>query len=98
VIAEPDKPPLALTFDNGMASVLANTLPVLRHHEPCAASLSAASAVGWPEGTSIKEDSNAGKGLRRSLLVGTFDLGKPYPSAKPDTSAQRRQTRRGRAK
>jgi peptidoglycan/xylan/chitin deacetylase (PgdA/CDA1 family) len=32
VIAEPDKPQLALTFDDGMASVLANALPVLRHH------------------------------------------------------------------
>jgi peptidoglycan/xylan/chitin deacetylase (PgdA/CDA1 family) len=32
VIAEPDKPQLALTFDDGMASVLTNALPVLRHH------------------------------------------------------------------
>ncbi|MFY9929422.1 MAG: polysaccharide deacetylase family protein [Streptosporangiaceae bacterium] len=32
VIAEPDKPQLALTFDDGFASVLANALPVLRHH------------------------------------------------------------------
>ena len=32
VIAEPDKPQLALTFDDGLASVLANALPVLRHH------------------------------------------------------------------
>src|SRR5262249_56630751 len=32
VIAEPDKPQLALTFDDGLASVLANAAPVLRHH------------------------------------------------------------------
>jgi peptidoglycan/xylan/chitin deacetylase (PgdA/CDA1 family) len=32
VIAEPDKPQLALTFDDGLASVLASALPVLRHH------------------------------------------------------------------
>ena len=32
VIAEPDKPQLALTFDDGLASLLANALPVLRHH------------------------------------------------------------------
>ncbi len=32
VIAEPDKPQLALTFDDGFASVLASALPVLRHH------------------------------------------------------------------
>ena len=32
VIAEPDKPQLALTFDDGLASVLANALPVLRLH------------------------------------------------------------------
>ena len=32
VIAEPGKPQLALTFDDGLASVLANALPVLRHH------------------------------------------------------------------
>src|SRR4029077_15654523 len=32
VIAEPGKPPLALTFDDGLASVLANAAPVLRHH------------------------------------------------------------------
>ena len=32
VMAEPDKPQLALTFDDGFASVLANALPVLRHH------------------------------------------------------------------
>lgn len=32
VMAEPDKPLLALTFDDGVATVLANALPVLRHH------------------------------------------------------------------
>lgn len=32
VIAEPDKPQLALTFDDGLASVLSSALPVLRHH------------------------------------------------------------------
>jgi peptidoglycan/xylan/chitin deacetylase (PgdA/CDA1 family) len=32
VIAEPDKPQLALTFDDGLISVLENALPVLRHH------------------------------------------------------------------
>lgn len=32
VLAEPDKPQLALTFDDGLASVLATALPVLRHH------------------------------------------------------------------
>ena len=32
VIAEPGKPQLALTFDDGLASVLANAAPVLRHH------------------------------------------------------------------
>jgi peptidoglycan/xylan/chitin deacetylase (PgdA/CDA1 family) len=32
VLANPDKPQLALTFDDGLTSVLANALPVLRHH------------------------------------------------------------------
>ena len=32
VIAEPGKPQLAVTFDDGLASVLANAAPVLRHH------------------------------------------------------------------
>lgn len=32
VLAEPGKPQLALTFDDGLASVLHNALPVLRHH------------------------------------------------------------------
>ena len=32
VIAEPGKPQLALTFDDGLASVLTHAAPVLRHH------------------------------------------------------------------
>jgi len=32
VIAEPDKPQLALTFDDGLLSVMTNAVPVLRHH------------------------------------------------------------------
>jgi peptidoglycan/xylan/chitin deacetylase (PgdA/CDA1 family) len=32
VLAEPDKPQLALTFDDGLASVLTTAVPVLRHH------------------------------------------------------------------
>jgi peptidoglycan/xylan/chitin deacetylase (PgdA/CDA1 family) len=32
VLAEPDKPQLALTFDDGLSSVLTTALPVLRHH------------------------------------------------------------------
>jgi peptidoglycan/xylan/chitin deacetylase (PgdA/CDA1 family) len=32
VMAEPDKPQLALTFDDGPVSLLANALPVLCHH------------------------------------------------------------------
>lgn len=32
VIADPGKPQIALTFDDGPSSVLANALPVLRHH------------------------------------------------------------------
>ena len=32
VLANPDKPQLALTFDDGLTSVLANAVPVLRHH------------------------------------------------------------------
>ncbi len=47
VIAEPDKPQLALTFDDGMASVLANALPVLRHHGiPATAFV----VTGWADG------------------------------------------------
>jgi hypothetical protein len=47
VIAEPDKPQLALTFDDGLASVLANALPVLRHHGIPA---SAFVVTGWADG------------------------------------------------
>jgi peptidoglycan/xylan/chitin deacetylase (PgdA/CDA1 family) len=32
VLAEPEKPLLAITFDDGIASVLHNAVPVLRHH------------------------------------------------------------------
>jgi peptidoglycan/xylan/chitin deacetylase (PgdA/CDA1 family) len=47
VIAEPNKPQLALTFDDGMASVLANALPVLRHHGiPATAFV----VTGWADG------------------------------------------------
>ena len=47
VIAEPDKPQLALTFDDGLTSVLANALPVLRHHGiPATAFL----VTGWADG------------------------------------------------
>ena len=47
VIAEPDKPQLALTFDDGLASVLANALPVLRHHGiPATAFV----VTGWADG------------------------------------------------
>jgi peptidoglycan/xylan/chitin deacetylase (PgdA/CDA1 family) len=47
VIAEPDKPQLALTFDDGLASVLANALPVLRHHGVPA---TAFVVTGWADG------------------------------------------------
>lgn len=47
VIAEPDKPRLALTFDDGLTSVLANALPVLRHHGiPATAFV----VTGWADG------------------------------------------------
>jgi hypothetical protein len=47
VIAEPDKPQLALTFDDGLTSVLANALPVLRHHGiPATAFV----VTGWADG------------------------------------------------
>ena len=32
MLAEPDKQQLALTFDDGLTSVLTNAVPVLRHH------------------------------------------------------------------
>ena len=47
VIAEPDKPQLALTFDDGLASVLGTALPVLRHHRiPATAFV----VTGWADG------------------------------------------------
>jgi peptidoglycan/xylan/chitin deacetylase (PgdA/CDA1 family) len=47
VLAEPDKPQLALTFDDGLSSVLANALPVLRHHGiPATAFV----VTGWADG------------------------------------------------
>ena len=48
VIAEPDKPQLALTFDDGLASVLANAAPVLRHHGIPATMFV---VTGWPTGS-----------------------------------------------
>jgi peptidoglycan/xylan/chitin deacetylase (PgdA/CDA1 family) len=47
VIADPDKPQLALTFDDGLTSVLANALPVLRHHGVPA---TAFAVTGWANG------------------------------------------------
>jgi peptidoglycan/xylan/chitin deacetylase (PgdA/CDA1 family) len=47
VIADPDKPQIALTFDDGASSVLANALPVLRHHGiPATAFI----VTGWASG------------------------------------------------
>lgn len=47
VLAEPDKPRLALTFDDGVASVLTHALPVLRHHGiPATAFI----VTGWADG------------------------------------------------
>ena len=49
VIAEPGKQQLALTFDDGLTSVLANALPVLRHHGiPATAFV----VTGWADGQS----------------------------------------------
>jgi len=49
VIAEPHKPQLALTFDDGLTSVLTNALPVLRHHGiPATAFV----VTGWADGHS----------------------------------------------
>ena len=52
VIAEPDKPQLALTFDDGLTTVLANALPVLRHHGIPATTFV---VTGWADGQ-IPED------------------------------------------
>jgi peptidoglycan/xylan/chitin deacetylase (PgdA/CDA1 family) len=58
VIAEPDKPQLALTFDDGLTSVLTNALPVLRHHGiPAIAFV----VTGWADGQS--------PGWAKSLLL-----------------------------
>jgi peptidoglycan/xylan/chitin deacetylase (PgdA/CDA1 family) len=47
VLADPDQPLLALTFDDGVASVLNNALPVLRHHGiPATAFV----VTGWADG------------------------------------------------
>jgi peptidoglycan/xylan/chitin deacetylase (PgdA/CDA1 family) len=47
VLAEPDQPLLALTFDDGVASVLTNAVPVLRHHGvPATAFI----VTGWADG------------------------------------------------
>ncbi len=47
VIAEPDRPLLAVTFDDGVASVLTGALPVLRHHGiPATAFI----VTGWSDG------------------------------------------------
>src|SRR5206468_1890552 len=47
VLAEPDKPQLALTFDDGVTSVLTNAAPVLRHHGVPA---TAFVVTGWADG------------------------------------------------
>jgi peptidoglycan/xylan/chitin deacetylase (PgdA/CDA1 family) len=47
VLADPDQPRLALTFDDGIASVLTNAVPVLRHHGiPATAFI----VTGWADG------------------------------------------------
>jgi peptidoglycan/xylan/chitin deacetylase (PgdA/CDA1 family) len=47
VIAEPDRPLLALTFDDGVTSVLTHAVPVLRHHGiPATAFV----VTGWADG------------------------------------------------
>jgi peptidoglycan/xylan/chitin deacetylase (PgdA/CDA1 family) len=47
VLAEPDKAQLALTFDDGVTSVLTNAVPVLRHHGiPATAFV----VTGWADG------------------------------------------------
>lgn len=47
VRAEPDRPQLALTFDDGATSVLTHALPVLRHHGiPATAFV----VTGWADG------------------------------------------------
>lgn len=47
VLAEPDQPKLALTFDDGATSVLTHAVPVLRHHGiPATAFV----VTGWADG------------------------------------------------
>jgi len=47
IIADPGQPQIALTFDDGPSSVLANALPVLRHHGiPATAFI----VTGWASG------------------------------------------------
>jgi len=47
VLADPDRPRLALTFDDGVASVLTHAVPVLRHHGiPATAFI----VTGWADG------------------------------------------------
>jgi len=47
VLAEPDRPLLALTFDDGVTTVLTKALPVLRHHRiPATAFI----VTGWADG------------------------------------------------
>jgi peptidoglycan/xylan/chitin deacetylase (PgdA/CDA1 family) len=47
VLASPDKPQLALTFDDGATSVLTHAVPVLRHHGiPATAFV----VTGWADG------------------------------------------------
>jgi peptidoglycan/xylan/chitin deacetylase (PgdA/CDA1 family) len=47
VLAEPDQPRLALTFDDGVRSVLTNAVPVLRHHGVPATMFV---VTGWADG------------------------------------------------
>ena len=47
VLAHPDRPQLALTFDDGLATVLTNAVPVLRHHGVPA---TAFVVTGWADG------------------------------------------------
>lgn len=47
VLADPDRPQLALTFDDGVSTLLTNALPVLRHHGvPATAFI----VTGWADG------------------------------------------------